>query len=88
MAGHTLKWEYDSIPDMTFRVYEDGVLIASNIETLFLSIDMTAKPMGSYQYQVEAFDNTTGLPSAKTSPLVVKFQAPPAPQNLRFSYDG
>jgi hypothetical protein len=88
MAGHTLKWDYDSVPNMSFRVYENGVLISANIENLHLSIDMTGKQMGSYQYQVEAFDETTGLPSAKTAPLVVKFNPPPAPVNLRFSYDG
>lgn len=45
------RWEQDEFATY-YQLYEDGVLIADNLEQPSFDLDMEGKPFKSYSYQV------------------------------------
>lgn len=78
MPSLHFEWKDPNPPELpiTYRLYENGELVVSDIEATNFTLLMDGKGYGNYGYQITAYDSSTGLESEKQPPKMVAFMAP------------
>lgn len=69
---------------VTFRLYENDVVIVDNIGEMKFSLLMDEKAHGVYEYSVDAVKY--GIASDRSNSAAVNFTAPAIPANLTVSW--
>lgn len=83
MASIQFNWS-ETNPDsnITYRLYENGSEVVSDIIVLNFTLIMDGKSEGEYVYYVTAFDGATRLESVPSNSVTVNFTMPTAPTGL------
>ena len=81
-------WTHDSPANLTFKLYENGVLIIDDIEEMKFSLLMEGREFGVYHYHNTAFDLITKLESVPGPTLDINFTRPAPPTGLTASFSG
>ena len=87
MKSLSFNWNHDTPEGLTYNLYEDGVKVVSDIETLNFTLIMEGKEQKEYTYYVTSFDTRTKLESVPSQSVSVNFTQPSAPTGLSVSFN-